>query len=138
MHGFKGQRVLMRISVEEQDRYQHRPLHEAILRLLLQRRYAGATVLRGRLGFGPSGRVHRERAVSLTEDVPIVIEVVDTEERIQAILPELDRMVGGGLITLERVRVILYRTNVTPEARTEHEQIEVTGSWRVLPTPPER
>jgi len=135
MHGFKGERVLMRIHVEEQDKTGGRPLYETILDLLRKRHYAGATVLRGTLGFGPGGHVHAERVLALREDVPIVIEVVDTEEKIQAILPEIDRMVGGGLITLERVRVILYRPHVTPEERAEDHEIEVTGSWRVVPPP---
>src|SRR5437868_8583506 len=102
MHGLKGERVLMPIHVEEQDKVKGRPLFEAILFLLHKRHFAGATVLRGVVGFGPGGRMHRRRILSIVEDCPIVIEVVDREEKIQSILPELDEMVGGGLITLER------------------------------------
>jgi hypothetical protein len=134
-HGFKGERILMRIHVEEQDRYEGHPLYQRILQMLRDRRCAGATVLRGQLGFGASGRVHTGRALSIREDLPIIIEVVDTEDRIRAVLPDIDRMVGGGLITLEKVRVIMYRPKVTPEERAEHDNIEITGSWR-LPSPP--
>ena len=132
MHGFKGERVLMRVHVEEQDKYRGKPVYEAIVELLRKRHYAGATAFRGTLGFGPGGHVHTEHVLSLKEDLPVVIECVDTEERIQAILPELDRMVGGGLITLERVRVIMYRRDVSPEERHESEEIDITGGWRVI------
>jgi PII-like signaling protein len=134
-HGLKGERVLLRIHVEEQDRHEDQPLYMAILYLLRDRHFAGATVLRGQLGFGPSGRVHRGHALALSEDLPVVIEVVDTEERIASVLPDIDRMVGGGLVTLENVRVIMYRPSVTRAERAEHDVIEITGSWRG-PLPP--
>lgn len=76
-HGFKGGRVLMRIHVQEQDRYEGHPLYQGILQLLRDRHYAGATVLRGQLGFGASGRVHTGHVLSIREDLPIVIEIVD-------------------------------------------------------------
>jgi PII-like signaling protein len=133
MHGLKGERVLMRIHVEEQDKHKGHPAYEAIIELLRKRHYSGATAIRGVLGFGPSGRVHTGRRFSVKEDLPVVIEVIDTEERIQAILPDIDRIVGGGLVTLENVRVIMYRPNVTPEERAEDHEIDVTGSWRVIP-----
>jgi PII-like signaling protein len=133
MHGLRGERVLLRIYIEEQDKHDGRPLYEAILELLRNRHYAGATVLRGTLGFGPSGHVHTEHTFAIREDVPTVIEVVDTDERIQAILPELDGMLSGGLITLEKVRVIMYRPSGTFEERAEDHEIEITGSWRVPP-----
>jgi PII-like signaling protein len=117
MHGFKGERVLMRIHIEERDKYHGKPLYEAIVELLRKRHYAGATVLRGIMGFGASSRLHTDRVVSLALDLPVVVECVETEERIQAILPELDEMIGGGLITLERARVIMYRTDVPKEER---------------------
>ena len=134
MHGFKGERVLMRLHVEEQDRYKGRPLYRAILEMLRQRHFAGATVFQGTLGFGPSGHVHEEHTWTIREDLPMVIEVIDTDEKIQAVLPDIDAMIGGGLVTLERVRVIMYRPKVTPEERAEDHEIDVTGSWRV-PSP---
>lgn len=113
MQGLTGERTLMRIHVGERDKYQGRPLYEAIVHLLRSRGFAGATVFRGIMGFGASARVHTEKVLRLSLDLPIVVECVDTEERIQEILPELDPMIGGGLITLERTRVIVYR----PEPR---------------------
>ena len=99
----------MRIHVGERDRYRGRPLYEVILQLLRARHYAGATVLRGIAGFGATARLHTDVILQLSTDLPLVIECVDTEARIDAILPELDLMMGGGLITLEKVRVIVYR-----------------------------
>jgi uncharacterized protein len=109
MHGFTGERTLMRIHIGESDRYQGKPLYKAIVDLLRERHYAGATVFRAMTGFGASARVRTDRIEVLSLDLPIVVEVVETEERIQEILPQLDQMIGGGLITLERARVILYR-----------------------------
>ena len=113
MQGLTGERTLMRIHLGERDKYQGRPLYEAIVHLLRTRGFAGATVFRGIMGFGASAGVHTEKVLRLSLDLPIVVECVDTEERIQEILPELDRMIGGGLITLEHARVIVYR----PEQR---------------------
>ena len=113
MQGLTGERTLMRIHLGERDKYEGRPLYEAIVHLLRTRGFAGATVFRGIMGFGASARVHTEKVLRLSLDLPIVVECVDTEERIQEILPELDPMIGGGLITLERARVIVYR----PEQR---------------------
>jgi uncharacterized protein len=115
VHGLKGERVLMRIHIGERDRFGGRPLHEAIVELLRKRHYAGATVLRGVLGFGASSRVHREHVFGLSLDLPLVIECVETEENIKAILPELDKMIEGGMVTLEKVRVILYRPHKPEE-----------------------
>src|SRR3954470_1183763 len=109
MQGFTGERTLMRIHIGESDRYQGKPLYRAIVDLLRERHYAGATVFRAMTGFGASARVRTDRIEVLSLDLPIVVEVVETEERIQEVLPELDKMIGGGLITLERARVILYR-----------------------------
>jgi hypothetical protein len=130
MHGLKGDRMLMRIHVEERDKHHGRPLYQAIIELLRRRHLAGATALKGTLGFGPSGHVHTRHLLAITEDLPIVIEVVDTEEKIRAVLPEIDPMVGGGLITLEKVRVIMYRPEVPREAWTADHSVDVTGSWR--------
>lgn len=109
MHGLAGERVLMRIHVGERDRHHGLPLHEAIVELLRARGYAGATVIRAVAGFGATARLHTDRILRLSTDLPLVIECVETEERIDAILPELDAMIAGGLITLEKVRVIMYR-----------------------------
>ncbi|MDF3053946.1 MAG: hypothetical protein K0S19_2051 [Geminicoccaceae bacterium] len=109
MHGFTGQRTLMRIHIGERDKYRGQPLYRAIVELLRERHYAGATVYRAIMGFGASARLRTDRLELLSLDLPVVVECVETEERIQAILPELDPIIGGGLITLESVRVIVYR-----------------------------
>jgi PII-like signaling protein len=109
MAGVTGERTLMRIHIGERDRHEGRPLYEAIVHLLRRRQFAGTTVFRGIMGFGASAGIHTEKVLRLSLDLPIVVECVDTEEKIQAVLPELDLMIGGGLITLERARVILYR-----------------------------
>jgi PII-like signaling protein len=123
MHGFKGERTLMRIHIGESDKYHGKPLYKAIIELLRERHYAGATVFRAMTGFGASARIRTDRIEVLSLDLPIVVEVVETEEKIQAILPELDEMIGGGLITLERARVIMYRPGLPPEDRSE--------GWRI-------
>ena len=114
MHGFEGERTLMRIHIGERDKYHGKPLYEAIVELLRRRHYAGATVLRAIMGFGASSRLRTDRVELLSLDLPIVVECVDTEEKVAAILPELDEMIGGGLITLERTRVIMYRPERPP------------------------
>jgi uncharacterized protein len=119
MHGFKGERTLMRIHLGERDKYQGKPLYQAIVDLLRERHFAGATVFRAILGFGASARLRTDRIELLSLDLPIVVECVETEEKIQEILPLLDQMIGGGLITLERARVIMYRPELPPEKRAE-------------------
>jgi uncharacterized protein len=109
VHGLEGERVLMRIHIGERDKHNGKPLYEQIVDMLRKRKYAGATVFRGVLGFGASSRVHREHFFGLSLDLPIVIECVETEERINAILPELDAIIEGGMITLEKANVIMYR-----------------------------
>jgi PII-like signaling protein len=109
MHGLTGERTLMRIHIGERDKHHGRPLYEAIVHLLRERHFAGATVLRGIAGFGANARLHTEKVLRLSLDLPLIVECVDTEEKIQSILPELDEMIGGGLITLERAKVIVYR-----------------------------
>ncbi|HEX2780872.1 MAG TPA: DUF190 domain-containing protein [Gemmatimonadaceae bacterium] len=118
MQGFTGERTLMRIHIGERDRYHGKPLYQAIVELLRNRHYAGATVFRAIMGFGASARLRTDRVEVLSLDLPIVVECVETEERIEAILPELDAMIGGGLITLERARVIMYRGDASPRAAT--------------------
>jgi hypothetical protein len=126
MHGFKGERTLMRIHIGERDKYHGKPLYQAIVELLRQRHYAGATVIRAIMGFGASSRLHTDRIEILSLDLPVVIECVDTEERIQEVLPQLDDMLGGGLITLERARVIMYRPSLPPEDRTASWPIDLS------------
>jgi PII-like signaling protein len=107
----EGTGLLARIYVGESDTWRGRPLYEAIVHLLRERGRAGATVLRGIEGFGAKQHIHTTRILRLSEDLPVLIEVVDIEERVRAVLPELDAMVTGGLITLERVEVIAYRAD---------------------------
>ena len=120
-HRFQGERTLMRILIGESDKYRGKPLYEALLELFRRKGLAGATVLRGVAGFGASSVVHTEKVLRLSLDLPIVIEVVETEETLQSLLPDLDEMIGGGLITLERARVIMYRpANVQASQREAH------------------
>ena len=110
---------LLRIFVGESDKHHGRPLYEVIVHEARRLGLAGATVLRGTLGFGASSRMHTAKVLRLSEDLPMVVEIVDKPERIAAFLPELDKLVGEGLITLEKVRVIAYRHN--------HPSVESTG-----------
>jgi uncharacterized protein len=107
---FEGERTLMRIHIGESDKWHGRPLHEAIIRMFRDEHLFGVTVLRGVGGYGSSSVYHAEKPLRLSQDLPIVIEVVEYETRIEKLLPRLDEMVGGGLITLEKARVILYRS----------------------------
>lgn len=117
MQDFTGERILMRIHIGERDRFRGKPLYQAIVELLRERRLAGATVTRAIMGFGASSRIRSDRIEVLSLDLPVVIECVDAEEKIEAILPELDGMIEGGLMTLERVRVIAYRHHPESEER---------------------
>jgi uncharacterized protein len=120
-HAFKGERTLMRIFIGESDRYQGKPLYDALVEMLRTRGCAGATVLRGIAGFGSSSRIHTENILRLSLDLPIIVEIVETEEKLQELLPDLDRMIEGGMITMERARVILYRpAGVRPSERELH------------------
>jgi uncharacterized protein len=105
----EGDGLLARIYIGESDTWHGKPLYEAIVHLLRERGLAGATVLRGIEGFGAKSHLHTTRILRLSEDLPVLIEVVDQEDRINAVLPELDLMVSDGLITLEKVRVLAYR-----------------------------
>lgn len=100
---------LLRIFVGESDKYKGRPLYEAIVEEAHRRGLAGATVLRGPLGYGASSRIHTAKILRISEDLPMVIEIVDEEDKISAFLPDLDEMIGEGLVTLEKVEVIVYR-----------------------------
>jgi PII-like signaling protein len=101
--------VLLRIFIGESDRWEHKPLHEAIVLRARELHLAGATVLRGLMGFGHASRLHTAKILRLSMDLPLVIEVVDSEEKINQFLPELEKMIGGGLVTLEKVKVVAYR-----------------------------
>lgn len=102
--------MLLRIFIGESDRWEHRPLYEAIVLKARELHLAGATVLRGPMGFGKASRVHTAKILRLSMDLPLVIEIVDSEEKINSFLPVLDGMVGGGLVTLEKVKVLHYRS----------------------------
>ena len=106
--------VLLRIFVGENDRAGSRPLYEAIVRKARERHLAGATVLRGPMGFGRSSVLHTAKILRLSEDLPFVVEIVDAEDKIRAFLPELDALMGSGLVTLEKVQVIQYGRNEEP------------------------
>ena len=100
---------LLRVFIGESDRWHNRPLYEGIVLEARQRGMAGATVVRGLMGFGAHSRLHTAKILELSEDLPLVVEIVDTPEKIADFLPRLDQMIGEGLVTLEKVRVIVYR-----------------------------
>jgi hypothetical protein len=104
--------VLLRIFIGESDRWQHKPLYEALVLKARELHLAGATVLRGPMGFGKSSLLHTAKILRLSMDLPLVIEIVDSEEKINTFLPVLDEMMKGGLVTLEKARVIDYRAAV--------------------------
>lgn len=112
---FEGERTLMRIHIGESDKCEGKPLYQALVELFRREGLYGATVLRGVGGYGSSsrgqGQYHTTAILRLSQDLPLVVEVIEYSERIEKILPKLDAMVGGGLITLEKVRVILYRSD---------------------------
>jgi uncharacterized protein len=113
----EGTGLLARIYVGESDTWHGRPLYEAIVHLLRDRGMAGATVIRGIEGFGAKQHLHTTRILSLSSDLPVLIEVVDQEDRLRGVLPDIEEMVSEGLITLERVEVIVYRANSGPSER---------------------
>ena len=108
MNKLIGENVLMRIFIGEGDRYKHQPLYEALVELLRKEGFAGAPVLRGLCGFGANRVFHSQRLLDLSADLPLIVEVVDSEEKINAIMPRIDAMMGGGMITLEKATVIRY------------------------------
>ncbi|HXA14705.1 MAG TPA: DUF190 domain-containing protein [Opitutaceae bacterium] len=105
---------LLRIFLGESDRHDGNPLYETIVLKARETGLAGATVLRGAMGFGASSRLHTSKILRLSADLPLIIEIVDTEEKINAFLPTLKGMMGGGLVTLEKVRVIHYHHGARP------------------------
>jgi hypothetical protein len=100
--------MLLRIFIGESDRHQGRPLYEAIVLKAREMHVAGATVLRAPMGYGKSSRLHTSKILRLSEDLPIVIEIVDAQAKIDEFLPVLDAMMAGGLVTLEKVQVLRY------------------------------
>jgi uncharacterized protein len=105
----EGEGRLLRIFIGESDTWHGRPLYQAIVQRVREEGLAGATVVRGIEGFGADSRLHTSRILRLSEDLPVVIEIVDTTDRIERVLPMLDDMVGEGMVTLERVHVVAYR-----------------------------
>ncbi|MFI4997426.1 MAG: DUF190 domain-containing protein [Hyphomicrobiales bacterium] len=103
--------MLLRIFIGEDDKFNGRPLYEAIVLKARERHLAGATILRGPMGFGHSSRLHTAKILRLSEDLPIVIEIVDGEDKIRGFLPDLETMMGSGLVTLEKVQVLQYGEN---------------------------
>ena len=109
MSGSDDNKMRMRIHIGERDKFDGKPLYQAIVDLLRSRRYAGATVLRGIMGFGAGAHVHSDRFLELSMDLPLVIECVESAENIEAVMPELEAMLEGGLITVDPTRVLLQR-----------------------------
>ena len=110
-----GEGKLLRIFIGESDRWRGRPLYQAIVERVRAEGLAGATVIRGIEGFGADSRLHTARILRLSEDLPVLIEIVDSAEQIERILPVLDEMVGEGMVTVERVEVIAYRGSAEPQ-----------------------
>lgn len=110
----EGKGKLLRIFVGESDTWHGKPLYQAIVRRVREEALAGATVVRGIEGFGAKSHLHTARILRLSQDLPVVIEIVDTEEKIAAVLPFLDEMITEGLVTLETVDVIAYRSKPRP------------------------
>jgi hypothetical protein len=109
MPRLEGEQTLMRIFIGESDRWEKKPLYEVLVELLRREGFAGATVLKGAMGFGVRSITHTDKLLRLSADLPVVIEVVEGQEKIDSVLPRLDGMLSGGMITLEKVRVIRYR-----------------------------
>jgi uncharacterized protein len=111
MRKLEGEQVLMRIFLGESDRWEHRPLYLALVELFRRKGLAGATVLKGVAGFGARSLVHTASLLRLSTDLPLIIEVVDSQEHLDKVLPAIDAMMEGGLVTLEKVRVIRYEAS---------------------------
>jgi len=107
----EGEAQLLRIFVGESDKWHGHPVYEAIVLKARELHLAGATVLRGPMGFGKHSRLHTMKVLRLSEDLPIIVEIVDSKEKIDTLLPHIDEMVKEGLVTLEKVHVITYRAN---------------------------
>lgn len=107
--------ALLRIFIGEGDRWEHTPLYEAIVVKAREMHLAGATVLRGAMGFGKSSHIHTSKILRLSYDLPVVIEIIDSEEKINAFVPVIDSMLKGGMVTVQSVRVVHYRADETPQ-----------------------
>lgn len=121
MKAFEGDYTLMRIFIGEDDRctagpHKGKPLYRALLEMLREHGCAGASVMQGIAGFGASARIHTGKILRLSMDLPIIVEVVDEDARIREVLPLMDQMIGGGLVTLEKAHVVLYRADSDPDA----------------------
>lgn len=114
MRVLDGEQVLVRVFIGESDKWHHRPLSVALLERLRREGFAGASVFRGVGGFGARSVLHTTQLLRLSEDLPMVLEVVDTEEKVRALLPILDEMVSEGLVTMEKVRVLKYAAGSRP------------------------
>jgi len=110
MNELTGDQVLIRIFIGESDKHEGKPLYQWLVELLRREKIRGATVLRGILGFGAASRVHAAHILRLSQDLPMVVEFVDTQENIDRVLPQIEPYIGDGLITSERVKVIKYGT----------------------------
>ncbi len=106
--------VLLRIFFGEDDRFENRPLHEAIVLKAREMQLGGATVLRGHVGFGHSSHIHTTKILRLSQDLPVIVEIVDSQAKIDAFLPVLDGMMSSGLVTIEKVQVLQYGTTKPP------------------------
>jgi PII-like signaling protein len=111
MTSFTGEKTLMRIHISENDKYGHKPLFEALIELFMHEKFAGATVLKGVSGFGVHAVYHTYKLLELSNELPIIVEVIAARERIDNVMPRINEMMSGGLITLEKVEVVRYCTN---------------------------
>ncbi len=117
MRTLDGEQLLVRVFIGESDQWHHRPLASALLERLRGEGFAGATVFRGTAGFGAHSAIHTAQLLRLSQDLPVLIEVVDTQEHVDRLLPILDEMVAEGLVTIEKVRVVRYAARPPSEAR---------------------
>jgi uncharacterized protein len=108
MRELSGEQVLARVFIGESDKLDGKPLYQALIEMIRHERISGATVIRGILGFGASSHVHTANILRLSQDLPIIIEIIDTQENIDRVLPKIEASMGGGLITMEKVRVLRY------------------------------
>ncbi|HKZ15955.1 MAG TPA: DUF190 domain-containing protein [Geobacteraceae bacterium] len=108
MTKFTGEKVLMRVHISENDKHGHKPLYEALVDLLMEEGFGGATVIRGVAGFGPHLVYHTDKLLELARDLPMIVEVVSSRDKLEAVMPKIDEMMKGGLITFENVQVIRY------------------------------
>jgi hypothetical protein len=122
MRILNGEQLLVRVFIGESDKWQHRPLYIALVERLREEGFAGATVFRGAAGFGARSVLHTTKILRLSEDLPVVVEIVDSEEQIETLIPMLDEMVPEGLVTMEKVRVLKYAPGVQAQTPPEDER----------------